>query len=269
MPQGLKSIAALRRGLEVLAATERLSAATLLELHGQTLIPKATLLRILKTLQEAGWVRRDATSGRYLCTPAAGQADDLAQRRARLTALAEQPRAALQRRLPWPSDLAVRHGHAMLVLDTHKPVTGLSVNYRVMGFRPHMLASALGRCYLACCPEEEREQILAVLARSPLEIDQASRQRPALRRMVAQARQRGYAARDPGHAGADLRMAQRFSAIAVPVHHAGAVVACLGCAWPSALASEEEIVHAHLPGLRDTAKAISERLRQARFPWPA
>jgi len=268
MTEGLKSIAALRRGLDVLFAIEQSSSVTLLELHRQTLIPKATLLRILKTLRESGWVQRDADNGCYVRTPVAMPSDAAAQWRSRLTALAAQPRAALQRRLVWPTDLAVRHGNAMLVLDTHRPLVGLSVNYRVIGFRPHMLASALGRCYLAFCQKAEREEILAVLARSPYEVDQASRRRPAVQQMLTQVRQRGYASRDVRHVGADTRMTQRFGAIAVPIHHADTVVACLGCAWLSALSTEKEIVDAHLGHLHDAARAISERLRQGCLAHP-
>lgn len=262
----VKSIAALRRGIDVLHAIERTPAATLAELHRQTLVPKATLLRILKTLQEAGWIERNDSDARYVRTPAAGEAGPVHEWRMRLTELAAQPLATLQRRLPWPSDLAVRDGTAMLVLDTHRPLVGLSVNYRVIGFRPHMLLSALGRCYLSFCPDAECAEILAALARSPYEVDRASRRPDAIRRMVAHARQQGYAARDPHHVGADTRMTQRFGAIAVPVHYDERVIACLSCAWLSTVVSEQEIVRAHLEDLVGAAQAIADKLRRARFP---
>ena len=49
----VKSIHALRRGLDVLFAIESSSAATLAELHRQTSIPKATLLRIQRNIKAA------------------------------------------------------------------------------------------------------------------------------------------------------------------------------------------------------------------------
>lgn len=60
----VKSIESLARGLQVVDAIRQHAPASLATLHQSTGISKATLLRILKTLQEAGWVYRalgDAT----------------------------------------------------------------------------------------------------------------------------------------------------------------------------------------------------------------
>lgn len=260
---GVKSITALRRGLDVLLAIQRSSAVTLSELHRQTSLSKATLLRILRTLMEAGWVERNEMESRYVPTPAAGASGPALEWRARLSALAAQPRAHLQRRVPWPTDLAVRDGSAMLILDPHRPINGLAVNYRVLGFRPPMLASSLGRCYLSFCPDQERQEILAALARSPYAVDRAAQRPDAIRRMVALARHQGYAARDPSHSSMDSP--ERFGAIAVPVHGEGRVLACLSVAWLPAVASESQVAGAYLAELQAAARAIEERLRQAGF----
>jgi IclR family transcriptional regulator, mhp operon transcriptional activator len=242
--RGVKSINALRRGLDVLFAIERSSAATLAELHRQTSLPKATLLRILKTLQQAGWVERKELDGRYVPTSTAGESGPAVEWRAQLSALAAQPRATLQRRVPWPTDLGVRDGTAMLILDTHRPINGLAVNYRVLGFRPPMLMSSLGRCYLSFCPDGDRKDILDALARSPYQIDRLARRPNSIRRMVAHAREQGYATRDPTPTSIDSP--DRFGAISVPVRCAGRVVACLSCAWLPAIASERAVVMGQL-----------------------
>lgn len=238
---------------------------TLAELHRQSGIPKASLLRILKTLQEHGWVEKGAMDGMYTRAPAAGQAGEAPAWREHLTSLAAQPWAALQSAVSWPIDLTVRDGLTMLVLDTHRPLVGLSINYRVTGFRPHMLASAAGRCYLSFCPQDERASLLAALARSPSEVDQASRHKIALHRLLEQVRQRGYAVRDPHHAGADSRMMQRFNAMAVPVMCGDRIVACISCAWLTSVVDERQMVQAHLSDLQDAARAIAQKLRQGNF----
>jgi len=261
--QGVKSINALRRGLDVLFAIERSSAATLAELHRQTSLPKATLLRILKTLQQGGWIERDEMEGRYVPTPAAGESGPAVEWRAQLSALAAPPRATLQRRVPWPTDLGVRDGTAMLILDAHRPINGLAVNYRVLGFRPPMLLSSLGRCYLAFCPDGERKEILAALARSPYEIDRVARRPDSIRRMVAHAREQGYAMRDPTPTRLDSP--DRFGAISVPVRRNATVVACISCAWLPSVTTEREIVAAHLADLQAAARSIEDKLGLAGF----
>lgn len=101
---GVKSITALRRGLDVLLAIQQSSAVTLAELHRQTGWPKASLLRILKTLQETGWVGSATRPKRATCQRRRpGETGRGVAARARLSALSAPARAALQRRVPWLS----------------------------------------------------------------------------------------------------------------------------------------------------------------------
>ncbi len=264
--QSVKSIDALRRGLDVMLAIQRSSAVTLQELHRQTGVSKATLLRILKTLQQAGWVERSEHDKRYVPASATGQSGPVAAWRTRLSALAAPARATLQRLVPWPIDLGVRDGTAMLILDTDRPRNGLAVNYRALGFRPPMLLSSLGRCYLSFCPEDERREILAALARSPNDFDRSARRPENIRRMVAHARDLGYVARDP--TSTSLDSPDRFGAVSVPLRQEDRVVGCLSCAWLPAVKSEREIVSAHLADMQQAAQSIERKLAQAGFGPP-
>ncbi|MCX7150951.1 MAG: helix-turn-helix domain-containing protein, partial [Proteobacteria bacterium] len=62
----VKSIASLRRGLDVLRAIRNGQGLSLHALHGETSAPKASLLRIVRTLEEAGWIQRRLADGAYL-----------------------------------------------------------------------------------------------------------------------------------------------------------------------------------------------------------
>lgn len=269
MPEspGVKSVEALRRGLLVLHAIEQSSAVTLAELHSQTGIPKASLLRILKTLMESGWVHRNELERRYVPAPAPGDSGPAAAWRARLSALAAPVRATLEKRIPWPTDLAVRDGTTMLILDAHRPIHGLAVNYRVLGFRPAMMVSSLGRCHIAFCPADERRALIARLARSTSALDRIALNANAVQRLVADGRARGYCSRDPSELGSESP--ERFGAISVPVFAGDRLLACLSCAWLPRVTNEASIVTACLPALRDAAALIGERARTARLLGPA
>ncbi|MEI7784754.1 MAG: helix-turn-helix domain-containing protein [Betaproteobacteria bacterium] len=262
----MKSIEALGRGLVVMHAIEESSAVTLAQLHLQTGIPKASLLRILKTLIESGWVVRNELERRYVPAAAPGDAGPAAQWRASLSALAAPIRASLEKRVPWPTDLAVRDGPTMLILDAHRPINGLAVNYRVLGFRPAMLISSLGRCYLAFCPEEERRDIVARLSRSPDPLHRAALREDTLQRLVTSGRARGYCSRDPSELGSESP--ERFGAISVPVFADHRLLACLSCSWLPSVTTEAHIVAHHLSALRDAAKLIGERALAARLLPP-
>lgn len=253
----VKSVESLRRGLAVFHAIQQSSAVTFTELHHQTGIPKASLLRVLKTLHESGWIARNAVEKRYVPATAPGEADHLVAWRSRLSLMASPIRASLEKKIPWPTDLAVRDRTTMLILDAHRPINALAVNYRVLGFRPSMLISSLGRCYLSFCPADERQALLAELARSNSERDLAAKRINDINRMVSNSRAQGYCRRDSSLLGHDTP--ERFGAIAVPVFAGSQLIACLSCAWLPAVESEARIVQEYLPLLREAAKLIGAR----------
>lgn len=257
----VKSIDSLRRGLIVMHAIEQSSAATLTELHYQTGIPKATLLRILKTLEETGWISRNALERRYVPTAAPGQNDPRSVWRAKFSALAAPIRMALERRIPWPTDLAVRDRASMLILDAHRPINSLSVNYRVLGFRPSMLVSSLGRCYLAFCTDRERRELVEQLSRSTNELDRTATRREAIERLVVDGRAQGYCSRDPSDLGSESP--ERFGAISVPVFAGNQLIACLSCAWLPRVTDEANIVRTCLGALQESANLLGDRANSA------
>jgi IclR family mhp operon transcriptional activator len=250
----------LRRGLDVLRVIRNGAGLSLGDLHRETAAPKASLLRIVRTLEEAGWIQRRLADGAYLPLPQPAPPLSNSRQRARLIEIAAPDLRELHQRMPWPSDIAVREGLGMLVLESNRSLTGIVVNRGVIGYRPGMVWSAMGRAYLAFCPESEREALLKALRSSSDVLDQASRRGEWLQRIIAQTQRQGYAVRDPRNIGPDAEALKRFSAIAVPVQGGGGVQACLSCIWISDLASEAQIVDRHLAQLLRAAARIGARL---------
>lgn len=263
MSSAVKSIESLRRGLEVIRALKYASAASVGELHRHTRLPKATLLRILKTLKEEGWIERNEIEKRYVLRTEAGHSYAADDWRARLSAHIMPLRLELQQHVPWPLEIAVRDGSTMLILDPRRPSNGLSANYRALGIRPLMLISSLGRCYLAFCEKTERTEILAELARSTQLINRTASQPESVQRMISEARRLGYAKRDASELEGDSP--ERFEAIAVPVFCNERIVASIACAWLSRVTNEQEIVKAYLKRLQNTALAMQKQLEACNF----
>ena len=63
---GPKRIRALERGLAVIEHLARHGLSTLAELRRATGLSNATLFRLLETLQDRGWVRRNIVEGQRL-----------------------------------------------------------------------------------------------------------------------------------------------------------------------------------------------------------
>lgn len=260
MKRGIKRVEALARGLRVLADVRARSGASLHELHLRTGLSKATLLRLLRTLEDGGFVVRRLADGAYLpAERSAIEAPPGASRWLPLTRAARPSLEALGRAIPWPTDLGVRDGLAMLVLESNRRLSSIAVNRYALGVRPHMLWSAMGRAYLAWCPDAERDEILTALRASKAPEDRAARNSRAMARLLAETRRRGYAVRDPGYGVLDINSRGRVSAIAVPIQRGEGVIACLNCVWLQEVQGEQDVVARHLDALRQAAAEIGAR----------
>lgn len=259
---GVKSVRALARGLDVFRALQHRASASLQELHRDTGLAKPTLLRILKTLEEGGLARRSLGDGRYRIGTGARL---LGRGLGEHDAIAEQASPVLDRLcrdVLWPSDIAVYKAGAMEILETSRSQTPFLVNRGRMGYRVHMLMSALGRAYLAFCPPPERDAILAQLRQSGDPYDRTAHDDAAVRRTLDQDRARGYAIRQSGygHWASDRDQAD---AIAVPVLQGTRVLASVNLTWVAGAVSQDQMVARHLDRLRVAAEEIAARLSPA------
>lgn len=264
LPQ-VKSIRALARGLEVLKALQQRPSTSLQDLHGDTGLSKPTLLRILKTMEEAGLVHRAIGDGRYRVS---ARVRFLGRDLSDGDVVAEQAAPVLDRlcrRVLWPSDIAVYKDGVMEILETSRQQTPFLVNRARMGYRVHMLASAMGRAYLAFCPTAERDAILARLQRSTDPIDHRARNRAAMLALLRQDRARGYATREPGY-GYWVTDRSRAAAIAVPVLQpaslGGRVLACINLCWVEGAMTTEQMADLHLADLQRAAAEIASRVAE-------
>ena len=202
-------IGALLRGLDVLHAINDRGPRTIGELHSATGISKPTLVRIVETLQHAGYVSTIDAPRRYVVTPRVlSLANGYAPQRW-LMDIASPLLDAFRGASGWPVELGVFDGDAMVILDTSRQPGYLSVN-RKPGSRVPLLKTALGRAFVANLPEARRAVLVAQLAaRRDAEYDLA-RDANAFGKLVASVRRHGYAL-------ADQETATNGRAIAVAV----------------------------------------------------
>jgi IclR family mhp operon transcriptional activator len=243
------------RTIAVLRALNVRNGATVAELSAVTGISRPALYRILETLRSAGYVSINLRQQRYCLTMlvrtlAQGFSDE-----DWVTQVARPVLSALQRKVLWPVDLGTFMNNAMWIRETTRQSSPLTIDRGVVGLRFPMLQGATGRAYLALCPDNEREQILANLSRLP-EPGNEMIERPAeVRALLQRTREQGYGLRY-GEAPTET------GAIAVAIVLGERVIGCINMTFIASALRPEEAARQHLAAMVKSAKKIAAGVQQ-------
>jgi IclR family mhp operon transcriptional activator len=259
-------IRSLDRGIQVLLRVNAAGTASLHELHQATGTPKATLLRILKTLEGRGMVWRRIADGRYCASHHLTSRGRYAARTEALVRAASPVLDELCSKILWPSDLAVPRRDCMEICETNRPLAPIHLNRKLIGLRVPMLHSAHGRAYLAFCGDEQRAALLANLRKSRRAGNEAASDRARVERIIEQTRAQGYGTRDSAFSGQSNRSKQQpgdgLLAIAVPVFNATQVVGTVNILWVARVATTTQMAARHLEDLRAAARRIGDSMSE-------
>lgn len=262
----VKTIDALERGLVTLKTLQEMQAASLRDLHLRTGIPKATLLRILLTLERQGLIWQRLADGLFRPSYTLQEQARNLGRVDRLIECAAPELESLQRNILWPSDLAVRSGAAMTLCESNRTRSYFMVNRDKIGHEINILRSAVGRAYLAFCPDDERDEILEALQQSRRAGDELASNRRYVAQLLRETRALGYGVRERTFGGAYDKSRSvhddGLSALAVPILiPGGAIAGCVNIVWIERLFKASEMAARHLSDLQGAAARIASKIR--------
>lgn len=243
------------RALRVIEALNGARVMTLEGLHRATDLPKPTLVRLLDTLIAAGYVQRVSRRAGYSLAERVLRLSSGFRHADRVVEAAKPFLHALTATHKWPVALATFDGDAMFVRAGTRHHSPFSTDSDFLNQRLPMLVSALGRAYLAFCPEDERRTILDVLRASTASADAAARDVTYVERLIAGIRARGYASTAP--IPGDPAMG-----LAVPVMTGGQVAACMTMRYLGSAMTETEAARRYLAPMRQAAAAIGGALAE-------
>jgi IclR family mhp operon transcriptional activator len=252
---GIRSI---ERCLNVLLELNQQPINTIAQLHARTGLPKPTLVRILKTLEEAGYVENDTRQGGYQVS---AMVTSLSSGYHKGPLVVEAGRAwalAITRKHKWPIAIALPDYDSMIVRFSTVPDSPISPFHSTVNRRLQMLTRGMGLAYIAFIEQDEFELLLEVLMKSADPEDGLSHHPDGVRRMLAQIRKAGYATRS------SMVEPRNSNTIAVPIiSQQKRVLASLGLTYfKSAFTSEREACDRFVPVLQSAAVAISEDLER-------
>ena len=171
----------------------------------------------------------------------------------------------LCRKVLWPSDLMLPASDHMQIAETSQPVTPFTLKVSPIGAHVNYAMSAVGRAYLAYCPDKEREDILARLRKSRKLVDRLARDPKRLDRILEETRKRGYGLRDPSFGGGTYGrepIDEGVSSIAVPLRDGKQVHGAINILWIRTAYPIEDFAAMHLRDLQNAAAEIVAGLRE-------
>lgn len=255
--RSFKPVEAVTRALNVLRVVNEEKQSTVASIHRQTGLDKATIVRMLETLNHEGYIARDPERAIYSPTARTLLLSQGFETSRWIASIAEPTLSRFRNTIGWPSDIALFDRDAMVVVQTTRGTGPLSFN-RQPGFRSPMLATSIGLTYLAFCEDEERQRIINRLADSGHEWNDLARQPERLAQRLDEVRKQGYAVMDGEYS--DKVFAGNVWAIGVPVIHGENLFATMNIMLLKSAVTLEGAREELLPLLLEAALEIAKNL---------
>ncbi len=263
---GPKRIRALDRGLRILAHLSENGRSSLADLRAASQLSNATLLRLLATLQDRNWVRRNIVEGQYELSYSL---EKVLNPNARTHPLAEIAAPILleliDQQFGWPSDLVVPIGDGKIeLIESTRQRGPLAPNRTGLGIRPSMIFSAHGRVTLAFGTQKEVDAHLRAILKTGAKEELLWIEDGHLDRVLRTTIKVGFALREPYYWADPFDYAPEFGAIAVPILFAGRLLGSLSLVWLPEKQSLDEILAAGcVERLKKAARNIGEAAAEA------
>jgi IclR family transcriptional regulator, mhp operon transcriptional activator len=213
----------LLRGLSVLSALNRHPVSSVEVIAEATLLPKATVVRVLNLLVSCRYVQRLPRRGGYMLGK---RVVDLSIGYRSQDAVVETARPFLSTFTAahkWPLVLATLDIDAMRIrafTAQESPFAAVGDRDYVIQRRVAILPSAIGRAYVAFCPPEERATLLSLLRASSRPVDRPAKDLRYVERLLRGVEEAGYASSDPV-------VGDPARGVAIPIRHGESVLGTL------------------------------------------
>ncbi|XPF93279.1 helix-turn-helix domain-containing protein [Colwellia sp. RE-S-Sl-9] len=250
-----KSVQSLVRGLNILVVVNEKTPATVTQIVASTGLPKATVIRLLKTLSNEGYISMDRTAGGYkplpkvrlLASPMIADNNFAVAARNYLNDFAQT--------VKWPTDLLILEGAAMVVQASNRDTAPIYLKRFEQG-RFSLLSSASGLAYLSATTITKRQKMINAVASLMKTDDEAKQLVDKAVQEIEIIQQRGYAIADY-HSPID-----GIRATAIPLVTDNVPFGALAILYLRDAVSEEQLNDFLLPQLRKTALEISRLFSQ-------
>lgn len=219
-----KTVRSVERTLKIIELMNRAPVVRVQYLAEQTDLPAPTVVRLLDTLVAAGYVRKLGRQAGYSVTEKVAALGAGHHGLPQVFDVARKAAEDLTRRTLWPTALATLDVDALVIRFSTIPMSPLSHYRSTINRRLTLLDYAHGRAYLAFCPKEERQHLVALLQQSATSAEDAIAIAERAEAVVAQTRASGFGER------AGLVLPETHS-LALPLRMGAKLVGTLGITY--------------------------------------
>ncbi|WP_180897930.1 helix-turn-helix domain-containing protein [Martelella soudanensis] len=246
------------RSLEVLKILNRQRVSSVDHIHRVSGLPKPTVVRLLETLIEAGYVsKRESDKGYRVTSQVAALSCGF--HGAPLAVEAGRPWAQeLTRVHKWPVAIAVPNGNAVMVCDTTCGESPMAPYHALIYKRMGLVTTALGRAYLAFCPPEERRLTMQLLKNSAHPDSEIMELSDMVDHVIRVTQKMRFAER------IGVKASEPSSSVAVPIygHDEGKILATIGMTYYTRAVRREDVLKRYVPQLKAASAAITESIKR-------
>lgn len=252
-------VESVRRAFEVLRTLNRLRIGTVSKLHAETGLPKPTVVRMLDTLIADGYVVRDNMCGGYRVTHKVRELDSGYDGIAQIIEASRPCAIDLTARIKWPVGIGIFDSDAIAIHFWTGTISPWVHTNTMLGHRPNLITSAMGRAYMAFCHDDQRERLIARF-RTDTKRKFGPSEEAEYRELLTRIRQNGFAFRAPN------TEPRRNTTVAFPILHGGEVLASITVSFFVTAVPRNRIADQVVEPLRSTVARIEDIISFMRSP---
>jgi len=248
-------VRSVERVLNVLEELNKSKVSTVVDLHHRTKLAKPTIVRLLQTLEQGGYVSRNERHSGYTLTSkvmslsAGFHSDPLVVEAGRAYAI------AITKKVTWPASIAILDETSVVVRFSTIPDSPISPFHATVNMRLTLERHALGLAYVAFCPEAERNILInAIFEANKNKAPITGETEPVFRSRLEVIRKQGFAERARG---GDV---DKSNTMAVPILGNNRVLGTLGVTYFRSAVRRSDAMHNFLGPLQEAASNIANNV---------
>jgi len=246
-------IGAVLRGLEVLRSLNDNGPMAIGDLFKATQITKPTLVRLIETLQYAGYVGQADEHRRYTVTAKVLTLGNGYRGESHLLAVAGPLLNSFREKIGWPSEIGIFDHDAMIIFDVGRNQGGFRFINGRPGHRLPLLRTAMGKAFLGFMDAGERDLLLSQLRKIKNPDYDLARKNDELRKILKQVRSKGYSV-------SDQETLETVRGLGAPILQDGKPVAAINLIVLATAMTLKEAEKTLAPALMEVAERIGSEL---------